>query len=60
MTMKIKKMVATTHDARLVRPDGGRGGLFGLVGTAGLAAIGGGGSGLGGIVVVGVEVDLIM
>lgn len=27
--MKIKKIVATTHEARLVRPDGGRG-RFGL------------------------------
>lgn len=60
MTMKIKKMVATTHEARLVRPDGGRGRLLGLVGTAGLAAMGGGGSGLGGRVGVGVGVDLIM
>jgi len=30
MMMKIKKIVATTHEARLVRPEGGRG-LFGLV-----------------------------
>jgi len=30
MTMKIKKIVATTHEARLVRPEGGRG-LFDLV-----------------------------
>lgn len=30
MMRKIKKMVATTHEARLVLPDGGRG-RFGLV-----------------------------
>ena len=30
ITMKIKKIVATTHEARFVRPEGGRG-LFGLV-----------------------------
>jgi hypothetical protein len=50
MMMKIRKIVATTHDARLVRPDGGRG-LFGLVveavvvvvGMMGLSAMGSGG-----------------
>jgi hypothetical protein len=29
MMMKIKNIVATTHEARLVRPDNGRG-LYGL------------------------------
>jgi hypothetical protein len=52
MMMKIRKIVATTHEARLVRPDGGRG-LFGLVveavvvvvGMMGLSAMGSGGGG---------------
>jgi len=46
MTMKIRKMVATTQEARLVRPDGGRG-RFGLGAGTGAApaamACGGGG-----------------
>lgn len=47
MTMKIRKMEATTQEARLVRPDGGRG-RFGLGATWGgaapaAAACGGGG-----------------
>lgn len=51
MTMKIKKMVATTHEARLVRPDGGRG-RFGrlvtgmVVGCTSAMAAGGGGGGV--------------
>ena len=52
MMMKIRKMVATTHEAKLVRPDGGRG-LFGLVAMMGTplssaVACGGGGGGGGG------------
>lgn len=43
MMMKIKKIVATTHEARLVRPEGGRG-LFGLVvGMMGPSAMASGG-----------------
>jgi len=47
MMMKIRKMEATTQEARLVRPDGGRG-RFGLGATWGgaapaAAACGGGG-----------------
>lgn len=50
--MKIKKIVATTHEARLVRPDGGRG-RFGLVvavavvvGMVGPSAMASGGGGV--------------
>lgn len=39
MMTKIKKIVATTHEARLVRPEGGRG-LFGLVAVVLVAVVG--------------------
>lgn len=56
MMMKIKKIVATTHEARLVRPDGGRG-RFGLaVGAVVEVMMGPSAMGSGG----GVVVDLML
>jgi hypothetical protein len=67
MMMKIRKIVATTHEARLVRPDGGRG-LFGLVveavvvvvGMMGLSAMGSGGGGGGGSCVLLLFINIML